>query len=87
MEINLFKYFLVCVLFWYLSDNIRCCLFVNAFISGIAQLRPQHHLSRAELALSSYLAYVCPSVCHTLAKPPSNLESRNLAQVSALGGR
>ena len=32
---------------------------------------------------------VCLCVCasHTLAKPPSNLESWNLAQVSALGGR
>ena len=75
ININLLNICLVCVLFWCLSDDIHCCLFVNAFISGIAQLRPYHHLSRAELALSSYLAYVCPSVYHTLAKPPSNLES------------
>ena len=76
ININLLNICLVCVLFWCLSDDIHCCLFVNAFISGIAQLRPYHHLSRAELALFSpgvrlsvWLAYI------TLSKPPSNLES------------
>ena len=67
-------------------------LFTHGFLCFFAQLRPTHKLSWAWVALvlpgvSRKLEAVSRKPSHSLAKPPSSLESWNLAQVSPVGGR